>query len=223
MCPPIAAHSSRRREPSAAEGAVAGDDARARADDVVEEPFAARPGDPALDEELARVRGADPRRQPGARERRVAQLLRRPVLGPRPQHALVALARLGRIAQRLHPAQLDRFLGDEADVRLALGLVGVEQVDRGEAAEDEVELPGDVVGVAHPRAHALGEEGRHLVGGVAGQQHPALAPALRHPRAEDVVGDPDQLRFVRLRGSRRPAPRPAPGRSPWPGLRRARA
>ena len=32
--------------------------------------------------------------------------------------------------KRLHPAELDRLLGDEADVRLALGLVGVEQASR---------------------------------------------------------------------------------------------
>ena len=75
-------------------------------------------------------------------------------------------------------------------VRLALGLVGVEEVG---AVERGGELPGQLVDVAQPQPQRLPDERWREVRGVAGQQHPAGPPAVGHLRAEDVLGRPQHL------------------------------
>ena len=106
----------------------------------------------------------------------VAQFLRSLVRTALREKPLIALARLDRIAHCLNAAELDGFLGDGTNVRLAFGLVGVEQRIAGASGKHEVQLPCKVVGIAYPRAHALGKKGWHLMRGVARQEHAPMSP-----------------------------------------------
>ena len=167
-----------------------GDDAPATADNVVKESFSSVQADASLREELA-APGDQAAPQPG-----VTQLLGSLMRTPLREKPLVSLARLDRVAHCLNSAVLDCFLGDETNVRLSFGLVGIEQRTVRPARKDEIELPGEIVAVAYPGAHALGEEGRHLVSRVTRQEYAPVSPLLDDARAENVIGYTDDLRVV---------------------------
>ena len=71
---------------------------------------------------------------------------------------------------------LDRELAD----RLALGLVGVEQLRAGDALEHQRELPGEIVRVVDAGIAAEAAVRRHQMRGVAGQEDAAVLEMARH-------------------------------------------
>ena len=71
-------------------------------------------------------------------------------------------------------------------MRLAFGLIAVEQRWVRLAGDNQRQLPAEIGGVAQARAQALPGKGRRLVRGSAGQQDPALAPVRRDPGVEAI-------------------------------------
>ena len=80
-------------------------------------------------------------------------------------------------------------------VRHTLLLIRVQDGLRQPSVDHAGELPREVRRVAQARAHALADERRCQVRGVAEDEHVATAPAVRHLRAERVLGDAHELQL----------------------------
>ncbi len=84
----------------------------------------------------------------------------------------------GAVALGDDPSDTTRAAGDLPDVRLALGLVGVEQRFRRLPAQNGGKFPAQVGRVTHPGGHALPDPRRHGVRGISGEEDPSHPPAL---------------------------------------------
>ena len=91
------------------------------------------------------------------------------------------------------PADEARAAGDLGDVRLAFGLVGVEQRIRRLPPEHGGEFPAQVGDVADSGRHALADPRRHGMRGVAGQEDPPHPPSVGDADVVAVDHGPQDL------------------------------